>query len=937
MTSPAARENSSAPPPYNLRTVSPRQRLAFGLSLGLLFTVGATVYAVSRLVHWHSAGWTAMSILPPSQQKVKMPAMWRDYEPQRVIVTLPGGPAAKAGLLPGDFVEAINDIPYPDVPRIRALETRLKTGDVLRYDIRRGDRPMRIPVRLESPLWHGMTLLQVAVYAIVGLVYVIIGVFIFTRQPDDRRVAVFYAMTIVSATYLLVSTVAGLESGTRGLAPASGANYASIVVMLVFGLAFPPLILHLALVFPKDRPVLARWPRTLHWVYGYPLLPIALLVLLAPVGMLTKIVVRTSTNRIAAAVLATIIGVAVVAVFVRIVRRAPRGARIAAIVARPVLMMPSLILFATALAIGVAAAGARMPAVIVYIGFIVITALLLLGYFVCAIVSLYRSYRDANVEEKRQVTWPLWGTMIAISVRLAATIAGFALGSVVASMHLNVMDVMWWGQLLELIPRAIYALIPLSFAAAILKYRLMNIDVIIRKTVVYAILSTLIVVVYLGVVGGLGTLLISFAGVQNQTVVIASTLVVALLFVPMRNKLQTLVDRNLFRHKYDYPEALQALSIEARAATDTHAFLAPAAEKIQQALQNRAIVIFVERQEEFTAAAKVGVSDALLGRLRVPHSFGELLDRPFDPRRRTLPADTAAAFTRIEAVLIAPAGNRAFIAAAPKLSGGELDVEDIDFLRSAGEQIAMAVDRIRMQAEEADYAQARAIQQTLLPREMPHVAKLDLSGIWQPARTMGGDYYDLLKLADHELAVCIGDVAGKGMPAALLMSGLQAAVRASASNSPRDLCERVRRVVVSSLSGGRFVTFFYATVDTAAMRLRWCNAGHNAPVLARADGSIVRLAEGGPAFSRLFRDSGYEERELALLPGDRLVLFTDGVSEAADGTGEQFGEQRIEQLVLAHRTAGAETLQRTIVGSALAFSGGELEDDVTLVVVAVAS
>ena len=201
---------------------------------------------------------------------------------------------------------------------------------------------------------------------------------------------------------------------------------------------------------------------------------------------------------------------------------------------------------------------------------------------------------------------------------------------------------------------------------------------------------------------------------------------------------------------------------------------------------------------------------------------------------------------------------------------------------------------------------------------------------------MGGDYFDLLKLNDRELAVCIGDVAGKGMPAALLMSGLQAAVRASASSSPRDLCERVRRVVISSLSGGRFVTFFYATVDTAAMRLRWCNAGHNAPILARTDGTLIRLGEGGPAFTRLFRDSAYEEREIELLPGDRLVLFTDGVSEAVDAGGELFGEERIEELVADSRDLSAHELQRTIVDAAASYSGGELEDDLTLVVVRVA-
>jgi serine phosphatase RsbU (regulator of sigma subunit) len=274
------------------------------------------------------------------------------------------------------------------------------------------------------------------------------------------------------------------------------------------------------------------------------------------------------------------------------------------------------------------------------------------------------------------------------------------------------------------------------------------------------------------------------------------------------------------------------------------------------------------------------------------------------------------------------------VALAPKLSGGEFDVEDIDFLRSAADQIGIGVDRIRMQVEEEDYAQARAIQQTLLPREMPQIERLELSGVWQPARTMGGDYYDFLKLSERELAVCIGDVAGKGMPAALLMSGLQAAVRASASSSPRDLCERVRRVVISSLSGGRFVTFFYATLDTRAMRLRWCNAGHNAPVLARADGSVVRLADGGPAFSRLFKDDPYMENEIALQAGDRLVLFTDGVSEASGGDGEMFGEPRLEQLVVTNRDLGAQQLQQIIAGFATAFTGGELDDDLTLVVAA---
>ena len=416
----------------------------------------------------------------------------------------------------------------------------------------------------------------------------------------------------------------------------------------------------------------------------------------------------------------------------------------------------------------------------------------------------------------------------------------------------------------------------------------MNIDVIIRKTVVYAVLSGAILVVYLGLVGGLGSFLVYASGMENQTtMIIGSTLVVALLFVPMRNKLQTLVDRNLFRHKYEYPEALRAIAAEsaderrrdgvpglgrgeaaARAAEPGGGDLRGAAGRVRGRGEGR----------------RRGLDRRTPARARTRSS--ELLDRPFDPRRRTLPDDAAAALARIEAVLVVPIGARGFIAAAPKLSGGEFDVEDIDFLRPAADQLAHGLDRIRMQVEEEDFAQARAIQQALLPRR--DAAR---GGARRQRRLAAGadDGRRLLRPAASSATPSSRSASatspGKGMPAALLMSGLQAAVRASASSSPRDLCERVRRVVVSSLSGGRFVTFFYATLDTAAMRLRWCNAGHNAPILARADGTVVRLAEGGPAFIAAVPRRAYEEREIALLPGDRLVLFTDGVSEATDADG----------------------------------------------------
>ncbi len=919
--------------------MSPRRRALAIYALTFAIFGGGLAYTVARIHHWHTLGWTGLSYLPTvpaPKKKISTPVATVSGE----LIMVYDGTSADGPIRPSDRIVAVNGVPIGDMARLKRLEAQLTSGSEVRYGVDRGGRHVEVPVRLASPLQSPYILIKTVVSLSVALIFVGVAVFVLLRSSADRRALVFYAFALVSAMALLGAAATVCETaGGRGVVPAFGLVNAWPMLFFLFSIAYAPLILHLALIFPRERPMVARHPFLIRWIYAEALL-VGLLVLVIGLGLVfffqdvaaAKPIVEASGNLIGRSS-ALVAGLGLI-LALQIIYAGRREGVAPAFARRPFRAVFAIFAMSSATT-ALMWNFSRVIAAMTTLASIALPLLVLASYPVFATVALVRSYRAAGVEEKRQVKWPLWGLVIALTAKFAGYIVSYGLAILMRLVHVSTIEYRVVFEILDIVPTLVSLVVPISFAVAILKYRLMNIDVLIRKTVVYAMLSGAIVVVYLGLVGGLGTLLVNVAGLQNQTMVIGATLVVALLFVPVRNKLQTLVDRNLFRHKYDYPEALRAIVMETRMARDASEFLASAAEKLQQALQSRALVIFAERQEEYVATAKIGVSDAVIGKLRVARTFAEMLDRPFDPRRRALPEDAAKAMTRIEAVLVAPIGSRGFVALAPKLSGGEFDVEDIDFLRSAADQIGIGVDRIRMQVEEEDYAQARAIQQTLLPREMPQVERLELSGVWQPARTMGGDYFDFLKLGERELAVCIGDVAGKGMPAALLMSGLQAAVRASASSSPRDLCERVRRVVVSSLSGGRFVTFFYATLDTRNMRLRWCNAGHNAPILARADGTVVRLTEGGPAFTRLFSESGYEEREIALMPGDRLVLFTDGVSEATDAGGELFGEDRIEELVADSRDLAAHELQQTIVDAAASFSGGELEDDLTLVVVCV--
>lgn len=913
--------------------MSPRSRflLIFVLTL---FVIGAAIgYMVARARHWHEQGWTGVMYLAGEASAPQAKMMGLGV--YQVMLTTSGSPA-DGKLLYRDEILSLNGIPRNDLKRLAELDGRMRRGSAIVYRIRRGNKVMDVPLRFESPLRSRNVLVRHAAAVTVALTFVTIALLIVARAPRDTRATVFYALAVLSAFAILVSAATVYEqSNGRGIILSPFPALITIYGGAVLAFTYPPLILHLCLVFPRPRPIVEKHPKVLHWIYAVAVVGvIALLLMIVFLSFLDWNDLKGSQQRVKPflrPVYHALVGFSVL-VALNVLWAARRVGVKRTIADRPFRVVGALAVLPVALAPAMALViSDRLAGVASTLA--VFTPMLVLATFpLFAIAALIQSYREANAEEKRQVAWPLWGLLMAVGAKVLCVAVTATLSIWLTLSHRDMIAWRSTFETLHIAPIVFTLAIPISFAVAIFKYRLMNIDLIIRKTVVYAILSGAIIVVYLGLVGGLGSFLVYAFGMENQTtMIIGSTLIVALLFVPLRNRLQLLVDRNLFRHKYEYPEALNAIAEESRNSDDAIALLTSSAEKLQQALQNRAVVIFAERQDEYVAVAKVGVADSLLGRLRVRHPFAELLDRPFDPRRRTLPDDAAAALARIEAVLVVPIGARAFIAAAPKLSGGGYDVEDIDFFRQVAEQLAHGIGRIRMVVEEADFDHARAIQQALLPREMPRVEKIDVSGVWQPARMMGGDYYDLLPLGDSELAICIGDVAGKGMPAALLMSGLQAAVRASASSSPRDLCERVRRVVVSTLSGGRFVTFFYATVDTTAMRLRWCNAGHNAPILARADGTVVRLVEGGPAFNRLFRGS-YEEREIALAAGDRIVLFTDGVSEAADSAGEMFGEERIEELVTDCRDLGATELQQTIVDAASAYSRGELEDDVTLVV-----
>ena len=230
---------------------------------------------------------------------------------------------------------------------------------------------------------------------------------------------------------------------------------------------------------------------------------------------------------------------------------------------------------------------------------------------------------------------------------------------------------------------------------------------------------------------------------------------------------------------------------------------------------------------------------------------------------------------------------------------------------------------------------ARRIQRSFLLSDFPELPGLEVHATNLSSRQVSGDFYDVVPAGPNAWLVAIADVSGKGVPAALLTSMLQASLRTQAggTSSVAEIISAINRVVCQSASSsGKFATFFLARVDLEPLRLTYCNAGHNFPVLFRRDGALQSLETGGTVVG-MIEDFLYQQETVELGPGDRVVMFTDGVSEAENAAGEMYGEERLHAFAAAQpRELAVRELSDRILADVRAFlDGTEAGDDITLV------
>jgi sigma-B regulation protein RsbU (phosphoserine phosphatase) len=286
----------------------------------------------------------------------------------------------------------------------------------------------------------------------------------------------------------------------------------------------------------------------------------------------------------------------------------------------------------------------------------------------------------------------------------------------------------------------------------------------------------------------------------------------------------------------------------------------------------------------------------------------------------------------------------------PRRGGFQYSVADREMLMSIAGQLALIIDNARLTERmvvqerlRRELALAAEVQQRLLPSQAPKTKGMEVAGFCEPARGVGGDYYDFIKFDNSQLGVAIADVAGKGMPAALLMSTVQATLRSltarngSTVSDLSSIVSKLNRLLFDSTNGEHYVTFFYATFDQATQRLTYVNAGHNPPLYLQADGSSeFRELTSGGLVAGAFEHAAYEQETVQMGSNDLLFLYTDGLTEALNVEGEEFGTTRMMDTLKSIASLSADQIRDVVARRVKEWCAGmSLYDDLTFVVMKV--
>lgn len=563
-----------------------------------------------------------------------------------------------------------------------------------------------------------------------------------------------------------------------------------------------------------------------------------------------------------------------------------------------------------------------------------------IGIFFFIGVMLYHQFAHSTPAVRQQARIVLWGSLLAFSPTVLWMLAPY-LGLQIA-----------WNPGLFL---PFLILFPISIAIAILRYRLWDIDVIINRTLVYALLTIILVLIYLASVVILQRTFQTLTGERSDLAAVVSTLVLVALFIPVRLYVQEFVDRRFYRRRYDAVKTVSAFSTSLRDEVDLDRVIQRLELVIHDTIYPSHCSTWLREKSDFRIHQpedekpsikddiddfRITPEDALIELFSSgPGTLGldELQDESYN-----LQSLTDGGY-QLVVPLITQGELIGWLGLGARLSEQKYSFDDKVLLSSLAIQVAPTVRVAQLVAEQQAEAIERErldqellvasrIQTGLLPKKLPQFDGWHVSAFYQPAREVGGDFYEFEYFEDGRLGIFVGDVTDKGIPAALVMATTRTLLKAAAGefDSPGMVLARVNNLLVADIPDNMFVTCFYAILDPDAGKMVFSNAGHNLPYRLTKHEVMEIKAAGMPL--GLMPDMEYDVHEMIIEPGDDMIFYTDGLVEAHNNDREMFGSQRLKNL-FADFSGEDGTLIDRLMQELKDFMGEdqEQEDDITFV------
>lgn len=491
------------------------------------------------------------------------------------------------------------------------------------------------------------------------------------------------------------------------------------------------------------------------------------------------------------------------------------------------------------------------------------------------------------------------------------------------------------------------ALLPATFLYSIRRYRLMALEARIRRSTRFLAINLLLLTALIGVLWAFGEYVLAGIRVRSQAPTLVLGLLLAMGFGPTQRRIRARLEERFFPERVKLRILLRDFLASGMARSGVDEFWTELGFRLGEGLGTMQVVPVIKREGECVEPlsgleAPFTSEDLFLRDLAVagqPLPLNEILGSG----RFDLTGEQIRWFRTRSAALLIPLvtgeGMLGFVVVGEKTSGEDYTSDEMELLSALSGQMSLVVEnlelleeRVRKESLEQQMDLARSVQKKLLPVSLPEIQGCSIAARIIPCLDVAGDYYDVFPLQGDRLLVAVGDVSGKGMGPALIMANLQASMRTAldAGLPLNTALEKINRLVCSSTPDDMFITLFAGCYSPESSELIYVNAGHNPPMLFR-EGEAVRLLTEGGMLLGVRSPAEYSVGRVECRPGDTLLLYTDGVTEVFDQRGEEYGEERLRNLVVSRLGESPERILDSIESEVSAFQGGgDFQDDFTL-------